>query len=87
MRDVNFLDALQGGCCAIVERQFHDIERPQQHRLHVPLAQTSAVAHQERDAATRQREDVHDSTVVIVAVVVQHDALCFFEHTFSSFSM
>ena len=88
MRDVYFLDALQGGCCAIVEHHFHDVERSQQRRVDTLFTLLSSVAHEKGDTATRQSEDVHDGTVVVVSVVMKYDSLRCLDHILSSsFSM
>ena len=75
MRDVYFLDALQGGCRTIVEHHFHDVERSQQRGVDTLFTLLPSFAHEKGDTATRQSEDVHDGTVVVVSVVMQYDSL------------
>ncbi len=78
--DVQLLYALQRKRRTVVEHQFHDVERPQQRGTQAASTLLPAVANQKRYAAARERKDVHNRTVVVVAIVAEHDALCRFKH-------
>ena len=80
MPDMEFLKPLQGSRRAIVEDHLHNVERAQERGVQTALPAAAAVAHKERQTASRLRENVHDGAVVTISVVMQHDAARLLKH-------
>ena len=63
-----------------IKNKFNDVERPKQHRLSATFALPAAVTYQKRHTASRESIDIHDGTIIVISVIMQHYSTGLFEH-------